>query len=73
MTFEKLVIVPSKNSSDSNLNLGGRRPKLKSESFSEVPFYVMRSFDFCARPLEIAGSVIGSATHIYMRIYIYIK
>ena len=48
------------NSSDSNL---GRCPKLKSESSSEVPFCVMRSFHicliFCVRSREIAGSIIG--------------
>ena len=56
-------MVPSKNSSESNL---GRRPKLKFESVSEVPFYVMRSFDFylfeIARRDNSAVSIIWGAT-----------
>ena len=50
-----IKMIPSINSSDSNL---GRCPKLKSQSSSEVPFCVMRSFAFCARSREIAGSII---------------
>ena len=37
-------MVPSKNSSDMDVE---RRPKLKSEGFCEVPFYVKRYSHFC--------------------------